>query len=60
MRSFVQCCSEWESAQRTFFAITDILAIVQREIISVPSPQMLHAPCLPAEIDGSYILAVKV
>ena len=59
--------SEWASASRTLSAITDLIALVQREVdrlCSFFSPCM-HAPsppsCLHAEIvvDYSYVLAVK-
>ena len=56
---------EWASASRTFSAITDLIAVVQREFdtCSFFSPCMHAAPpaCLPAEIvvDCSYVLAVK-
>ena len=58
---------EWASASRTFSAVTDLIALVQREVdrlCSFFSPCM-HAPsppsCLHAEIvvDYSYVLAVK-
>ena len=57
----------WASASRTFSAITDLIAVFQREVdrlCSFFSPCM-HAcstsSCLPAEfvVDYSYVFAVK-
>ena len=58
---------EWASASHTFSAITDLIAVVQREVDRLCSffcPCMRAPPstsCLPAEIvvDCSYVLAVK-
>ena len=59
---------EWGSASRTFSAITDLIAVVQREVdrlLIVFIFLSLHAcstsSCLPAEnvVDCSYVLAVK-
>ena len=57
---------EWASASRTFSAIADVIAVVQREIDRLCfffSPCM-HAPPPPAcllrfVVDYSYVLAVK-
>ena len=57
---------EWASASRTFSAITDLIAVVQREVNRLFKFHFLvHAcstsSCLPAEIivDCSYVLAVR-
>ena len=50
MRPFAQRFGEWASASRTFSAITDLLAVVQREVASCLSS--FSCPCmlrLPAE-----------
>ena len=58
---------EWAFASRIFSAITDLIAVVQREVhrSSLFLFYSMHAcstsSCLPAEIgvDSSYVLAVK-
>ena len=54
---------EWASASRTFSAITDLIAVVQREvdILCLFSSPCTTSSCLPAEsvVDCSYNLAIK-
>ena len=67
MGPVAQRFGEWASASRTFSAITDLIAVGQREVdrLCAFSSPCMHAcstsPCLPAEIlvDCSYVLAVK-
>ena len=54
---------EWASASRTFVAITDLMAVVQREVdmFFVLIFESMHACSnsyfMPAEVDCSYFLA---
>ena len=66
MRPGAQRFGEWASALRAFSAITDLFAVVHREVDRLFKPHFLvHAcsisSCLPPEIfiDYSYVLAVK-
>ena len=56
---------EWASASRTFVAITDLMAVVQREVdmFFVLIFESMHACSnsyfMPAEVDCSYVNAVR-
>ena len=67
MAPAAQRFGEWASASRSFSAITDLIAVVQREVdrffvfIFESMRVCPTSSCLPAEIvvDYSYVLAVK-
>ena len=46
MRLVGQRFGEWASASRTFSAITDLLAVVQREVASLPVFMFYCSPCM--------------